>query len=343
MAFVIEFFAGIAATLMWVPFGIAALFVQATAPFTHAVVQGMTQPGVVFSVKQAESFGEDPMKMYDAILTDLHPKYIRLIAYWDRIEKNPGVFDFSELDQYVKKAEQDHVLLTLIVGRKVPRWPECHIPQWAQGLDQQDQEKALDSYLTAFVNHYKDSSAVELWQVENEPFLNFGPCQYPPEVADINKEIALVHALDRSHPVIVTASGELETWLRPFMAGDIVGTSLYRRFFVTTPWFRIGLNYPLPPLFYQLKARLYQLFYPGKQFMVTELQLEPWLPISIAQAPLDMQFKELPFSSFEEYIDYARQTGIARVYLWGVEWWYWLAQHGHSEYWNYVRDSVFAH
>ena len=343
MAFVIEFFAGIAATLMWIPLGIAALFVQATAPLTHANVQGMEQPGVVFSVKQAESFGEDPMKMYDAILADLHPRYIRLIAYWDRIEKSQGTFDFSELDQYVKKAEHDHVLLTLIVGRKVPRWPECHIPQWAQGLDQQDQEKALDAYLTAFVNHYKGSPAVELWQVENEPFLNFGPCQYPPEVASINKEVALVHALDHSRSVMVTASGELETWLRPFMAGDVVGASLYRRFFVTTPWFRLGLNYPLPPLFYELKAKLYQLFYPHKQFMITELQLEPWLPISIVQAPLDMQFKELPFSSFKGYIAYAHQTGVARVYLWGVEWWYWLAQHGHSEYWNYVRDSVFTH
>ncbi len=342
MAFVIEFFAGIAATLMWVPLGIAAFFVHATAPFTHVNVQGMEQPGIVFSVKQAESFHEDPMKMYDAILDDLHPQYIRLIAYWDRIEKQQGTFDFSELDQYVKKAEQDHVLLTLIVGRKVPRWPECHIPQWAQGLGEADQEKALDAYLTAFVNHYKNSEAVELWQVENEPFLNFGPCQYEREVNAVGREVSLVHSLD-SRPVLVTASGELQTWLRPFLTGDIVGTSLYRRFFLTTPWFRIGLNYPLPSLFYKLKGDLYRVFYPHKQLMITELQLEPWLPVSIAQAPLDTQFKELPFSSFREYIGYAKETGIARVYLWGVEWWYWLAQHGHSEYWNYVRNTVFTH
>lgn len=342
MAFIIEFFAGIAATLMWVPLGIAALFMQAAVPFMHASPQGMSQPGVVFSIKQAESFGEDPAKMYDAILDDLRPKYVRLIAYWDRIETRQGAFDFSELDRYVKKAEQDHVRLTLIVGRKVPRWPECHVPQWAQDLDEQRQEQALEAYLRAFVNHYKDSPAVELWQVENEPFLNFGPCQYPPEVANIGKEVSLVHALDNSRPVIVTASGELETWLRPFATGDIVGASLYRRFFVTTPWFRIGLNYPLPPLFYELKAKLYQVAYPGKQFMITELQLEPWLPISIVQAPLDMQFKELPFTSFEGYIGYARQTNVARVYLWGAEWWYWLAQHGHSEYWNYVRNTVFG-
>lgn len=343
MAFVIEFFAGIIATFMWLPLGIAALFAQATAPFTHVNMQGMTQTGIVFSVKQAESFGEDPMKMYDAILSDLHPHYIRLIAYWDRIEKQQGIYDFSELDQYVKKAEQDHVLLTLIVGRKVPRWPECHMPQWAQSMGERDQNKALDAYVTAFINHYKTSQAVELWQVENEPFLNFGPCQYPPEVDGVKREVSLIHALDNTRPVLVTTSGELETWLRPFQTGDMVGASLYRRFFVTTPWFRLGLNYPLPPLFYQLKGKLFQLFWPNKQLMITELQLEPWLPISIAQAPLDMQFKELPFDQFREYISYAKQTGIARVYLWGVEWWYWLAQHGHSEYWNYVRDTVFTH
>ncbi len=328
--------------LLWIPLGIAAFTLQVLAPALRIQTAGMQEPGIVFSIKQAESFNLDPYRTYEAILDELHPKYVRLIAYWDRIEKQQGVYDFSEFDRYVKKSEQAGVRLTLIAGRKVPRWPECHIPAWAAGLSAQEQNQALQAYLSAFVQQYRASGAVELWQVENEPFLNFGPCDFSREVRDVASEVGVVRSLD-ARPVLVTASGELDTWLRAFLTGDQVGVSLYRRFFVTTPWFRFGLQYPLAPLFYKLKGALLQTVFPGKRLMVTELQLEPWLPQSIVSTPLKQQFKELPFSQFQNYISYARQTGIPRIYLWGGEWWYWLKERNYPEYWNYVRTAVFAH
>jgi hypothetical protein len=53
------------------------------------------------------------------------------------------------------------------------------------------------------------------------------------------------------------------------------------------------------------------------------------------------QTRVLPLTKFQKTIKYAAQTRISRVYFWGVEWWYWLNQQGVSDYWQYVKQTVF--
>jgi hypothetical protein len=35
-------------------------------------------------------------------------------------------------------------------------------------------------------------------------------------------------------------------------------------------------------------------------------------------------------------VDFAARTGMPRAYLWGAEWWYWLASKGEHEIADYI-------
>jgi len=68
--------------------------------------------GVVFSQRHAEYLGLDWKKSYLAILDELGSKNLKLVAYWDLIEKEPGVYDFSDLDWQIKEAKKRENVLS---------------------------------------------------------------------------------------------------------------------------------------------------------------------------------------------------------------------------------------
>ena len=108
-----------------------------TLALTEYLVQktptpGKTTWGITFSVRMAEELGLEPKETYEAMLRELAPQGVRLVAYWDRIEREDDVFDFSELDWQMDRAAETRVPVILAVGQKVPRWPECHVPSWAR-------------------------------------------------------------------------------------------------------------------------------------------------------------------------------------------------------------------
>ena len=60
---------------------------------------------------------------------ELMPHLVRLGAYWDVIETEPGHYDFATLDWLIANTPpQSGILLT--VGMKAPRWPEFYLPAW---------------------------------------------------------------------------------------------------------------------------------------------------------------------------------------------------------------------
>ena len=164
--------------------------------------------GVSFAHHHAESLNLDWKETYVAILDDLKVDKIRIAAYWDRIEKEDGSYNWSDVDWQVKEAQKRGVNLILAMGVKTPRWPECHIPEFYME-NKEDRENALLKFEEVLVNRYKDYDNIIHWQVENEPFLKFfGDC--PENAVDANlvdKEIALVKGLDPDREIIVTDSG----------------------------------------------------------------------------------------------------------------------------------------
>ncbi len=294
------------------------------------------QWGVAYSKYFVEKMGLDWRETYLAILDDLKPKSLRLPIYWQDVEPQSGAYNFTDYDCMISEAQERNVKLILVLGRKMPRWPECHLPAWAVSLSEGSQQTRLLKVIPEIVNRYINLGNLYLWQVENEPFLPFGEC--PRWSADfLDKEIKLVRSLDRAHEIMISDSGELSFWLSAAKRADIFGTTMYR---VIWNKYLGYFKYPLPPRFFWLKANLVHLFYPSKAIVVSELQGEPWAQTMPYETPLEEQFKSMDFNQFKENIAYARQVGFPQVYLWGAEWWYWLKQNGHPEYWEYVKKII---
>jgi hypothetical protein len=289
--------------------------------------------GISFNVPYVKELGLDQEKVFDAFLNDLGARNFRLSAHWTLIEPKKDQFDFSWMDTDIRKAEIAHADVILGVGRRLPRWPECHVPDWAKTLSWDDQKKEIREYITAVVKRYRNSSAISHWQVENEPYLGVFAHDYCGDLdeAFLEEEIALVKSLDPSRPVLVTDSGNLGTWNGAYSHGDAFGTSVYVYFW--NP--ELGqFKTVLPPWFYRAKARVMSLIHGKKETFLIELSLEPWLLEPVAEVPVDIQYSRMDAQKFDEIIAYAKETRYAKQYLWGGEWWYWLREHGNSEMWD---------
>src|SRR3989338_5101892 len=99
-------------------------FVGATKP-----AQEMTW-GITFSHSQAEDLGLDWKETYGALLDDVGVLNVRIPIYWDELERERGVFDFSPWDWQLEELGRRGGKAIVAVGFKVPRWPECHFPSW---------------------------------------------------------------------------------------------------------------------------------------------------------------------------------------------------------------------
>jgi len=305
-----------------------ALFLLVQKPIPERITYGIS-----FNTLYAEELGLNPREVYDAFLDDLGVRHLRLAAHWTMVEPTKDQYDFSELDYQITRAEAVGADVILGVGRRLPRWPECHIPEWAAGLSWKEQQVEVREYIRAVVERYRENSAIVYWQVENEPYLNVFANEYCGDLDEdfLKEEIALVHSLDDSRPVLVTDSGNLGTWIGAYRNGDAFGTSVYVHFW--TP--ELGqFKTVLPPWFYRLKEGVAQLFYGKKETFLIELSAEPWLLEPIAGVDVETQYSRMNIDKFNEILEYAKDTRYEKQYLWGGEWWYWLKMRGHTEMWD---------
>jgi Cellulase (glycosyl hydrolase family 5) len=293
--------------------------------------------GMSFNTMYAQELGLDWKETYDAIIDDLGVRHLRLAAHWPMVEPEAGTYNFEELDYQIAKAEAVGAEVILAVGRRLPRWPECHIPKWATDISDDKRNEAQLEYVRQVVERYKNNSAVRYWQVENEPFLEvfaFEHCGRL-DVEFLEKEIEFVRELDPTRQIIVTDSGNLGLWYSAYKRGDIFGTSVYVHFW--NP--EIGqFRTLLPPFVYRVKENILALIYGEKPTFLIELSAEPWLIAPIATVPLETQFTRMDIDKFNDILEYARQTRYEKQYLWGAEWWYWLSKNNHPEMWEKGKE-----
>lgn len=292
--------------------------------------------GITYSSIYASQFGFDSREAFTRIVEDLGVRDVRLVAYWPLIEPQEGVYDFSELDFELETLERYGGKAIIAMGVRLPRWPECHIPEWARGLNFLVFQNNVHEYIESVVLRYRGNPVVEAWQVENEPFLfGFGECP-DPDIDFLDREIAQVKRLD-ARPVIVTDSGELGRWHRAYQRGDVFGTTMYRT--VWNEYIPGGyFMYPLPPGFFTFKAGLMEALFGKKEIMGIELQAEPWTHKRPWDTPLDEQRNVFSLEDFKDNITYAKNVGFTKNYLWGAEWWLWMKDtQNHPEYWEYAK------
>ena len=288
--------------------------------------------GIDFSQMQAEALNLNWKEAYLAMLDDLNVKNIKLHTQWDWIEGDQGHYFFDDTDWQLDQAQKHNAKIIYVVGIKTGRWPECHIPAWANNLSGQQTEDTALKYVTEVVLRYKDNKAIAFWQAENEPFITFGGCPswYYQNDDFLKKEVALIKSIDPSRQVIVSDSGELSSWTGAAQIGDILGTTMYREAWVNLLSFGLPVtvpgfyeSYPLPPVFYSRKAEMIKYLF-GKKVICVELQAEPWAQKPFYDVSLEEQAKTMSLGQFKSNIEYAKKTGLDTFYLWGDEWWYWM-------------------
>src|SRR3989344_2258871 len=297
--------------------------------------------GVSFSRFHSDELKLDWKKTYLAILDDLKVRHLRLTAHWPLTEPKKGVYNFSELDFQIREAEKRNASIILAIGHRLPGWAECHTPDWGVPLSEEQHKQELLNYIEIIVNRYKNSPALQYWQIENEVFLRFfsqPACkQHNVNVTKIlDEEIALVRRLDQSHPIVVTDSGEFGTWYQAYQRGDVFGTSIY--LYVWWRNFLGPIRYPITPAFFRIKHSLVRLIYGTKPSMVIELSAEPWLLQPLTETSIEVQLQRMGIDKFNEMIDFSSKTGFDIFYLWGAEWWYWLSMNGHPEFWERAKE-----
>jgi len=293
--------------------------------------------GVDFSQMQTQSLGLNWKETYSAIIKDLGAKNIKIHTQWDWVEGKKGEFYFDDIDWQLAQANAKGVKIIYVVGMKSGRWPECHIPTWANSLSEQQQKDATLNYIKAVVERYKDDPAIINWQVENEPLFAFGQCPswYYKNTDFLKQEVALVKSVDPSRKIIISDSGEDSTWFGAAQIGDIVGTTMYREAWAhITNSLGFYFHYLFSPVYYSRKAFLIKQIY-GKDVICIELQAEPWIYKPFYDVPVAEQLKTMNPEILEKNIEYAKSTGLDKFYFWGVEWWYWMKEkQNQPQIWN---------
>ena len=313
---------------------IGTLFILFRLDFSQAD----TKWGVTFSPYYAEKeLGLNWRETYSAILDDLQVDHIRLSAYWDETQPEPDKYKFSDLDWQIDEAGKRDIDIILAVGRRLPRWPECHSPRWLNGLTPDEIYSRQIEFVKTVIGRYDRNKNIKVWQIENEPYLGiFGEC---PEFSQklFSEEIASARELSQK-PILITDSGELSTWVKAAKAGgDILGTTLYR----TVHSKQLGYwHYPLPPLFYIFKSWWIRTLFDVDKVIIAELQTESWHTdknnlMEMTQTEHD---RSLSIKKMADNIKFAKRTGMPEVYLWGAEWWYFMKENQNQPgYWEEAK------
>lgn len=315
-------------------FGVLSFFILSRAPIPDTVSYGVT-----FSKFRTDELALPWEETYRALLDDMEVREFRLVAHWTMVEPQRDTFDFAVLDRQIELAEAYGARVVVAIGRRLPSWPECHEPKWVKDLSLEEVRREQLEYMEAVVLRYKESPALIMWQVENEPFIigfayeNCGAT----DPSFLAEEIALVKSRDPAHPVLLTASGELGFWNNTWSRADVFGTTLYRRVW-NRDW-NAFITYPTTPSFFRAKKRLTALMEGERPVIISELAAEPWPVQAIIDTPLEDQLERMDLAFFEDTITFARRTGFETQYFWGAEWWYYLKEvHGYPDFWNRAKE-----
>ncbi|HEX7368592.1 MAG TPA: hypothetical protein VF261_02955 [Candidatus Saccharimonadales bacterium] len=282
--------------------------------------------GVSFVPDYASYLGLSPQKTMDALIGQLHVKQFRLTSYWNDIETSPGHYDFSQLDWEFAKADAAHAKIILVVGLRQPRWPECHAPSFYDTSKPESQwYPQLKAFMTAVINRYKHSPALQGYQLENEYFLKqygfYGAC-HDFSRSRLVDEYNLVQRLDPQHPIIVGRSNNDLGWPIGAPTPSKYSVSVYRRVWDATLTHRY-LEYPFPAWYYAFLAG-WQKIFTGRDMIIGEMQAEPWPPNGqgIPDTSLAEQNKSFNAARLKSAAAFAKGTGMKTIDFWGAEYWY---------------------
>jgi Beta-galactosidase len=316
------------------------------------------QIGTTFIKINAEHLGLDWRSAYKEIVNDIGIKQIRIPIFWDQLEREPGKFDWADLDWQLQEAAKANAQVMLVVGHRVPRYPECYAPDWTKGLDEAAFKRSLFTMTETVVKHYRDHPALSAWQVENEPLAKIlgkiwgdGSCR---EIAHwVREEVQSVRRLadgrldGRRIPTVVTYANApwFVSQLRQTLTfeSDVVAMTLFNKLYFRSPVFTGYIEmFKLGPIATLRLAYQRSVIVQNRQALwIAEMQAEPWGPEGPYKfdKPEDAAVTMNP-DRLRQTWDYAVNGGASRIYLWGVEWWLSERDHGRSAMLDAVKGLV---
>jgi hypothetical protein len=328
--------------------------------------RGPTQLGISFRPLQAAAFGLDGHTTLEKLLA--YPfQLIRLGAYWNRIEAEPGAFTTDELDQQVDAAEGAGKQIILCVGAlKTFGYPEFFVP--GHHLKSPFPEgrlirpsgypallEAAQSFITRLVERYRQRESIVAWQLEHEAVDPLGvEHSWRLEAAFVEQEAAALRKADPTRPVMM--NGYLPTSLAVRLSqgwstrdqgdslavaqrlADMVGIDFYpRNALVTLGGKTLYLDGSQNG--WQQRRRRELLDWAGahgKKVLISEGQAEPWESVTTPPNPQrQAMFSCLPEHIIRNYNDCLEgdgQTGLYAYLFWGAEYWLLRQQAGDASY-----------
>jgi beta-galactosidase GanA len=330
--------------------------------------RGTTLLGISFRTPQVEALGLDAQASLRALLA--YPfQLIRLGAYWQRIEPEPGVFDTRALDWQIDAAEQAGKQIIVCLGPvKTFGYPETFVPAHQLRVPLREGAlatpathgallKAATAQLRRLVERYRNRGSIIAWQVEQEAVDPLGvEHSWRLSRGFVGEEVALVRAADPSRPILL--NGFLPTsllvrlpqWWRTRDQGDslalaqrladIVGIDFYpRHALLSVGDWALYLDGSRRP--WQQRRRR-QLFAwaaaSGRRLMISEGQAEPWETVTTPPSPDAAAMASCPpeqlIANYNQCMRWQRGTPCALdAYLfWGAEYWLLRRCQGDSSY-----------
>jgi hypothetical protein len=330
--------------------------------------RGAAQIGISFRPLQAAALGLDPEAALRALLA--YPfQLIRLGAYWNRLEPEPGSFQPEELDRQLDAAERAGKRVIMCVGPvKAFGYPEFFVPP--HHLDRPLREGALvrpdehrrlleagTAFVTRVVERYRDRDAISAWQVEHEAVDPLGmEHSWRLSEAFVRAEVEAVRAADPGRPVMMngflptSTPVRVQQWWRTRDQGDslsvaqrladIVGIDFY-------PRHALAAAGPLTLYLDGSRARWQQrrrerlldwAAKDGRRLMIAEVQAEPWEAVTTPPSPAGRAMyscrPEDLIGNYSQCMRWSNQSGfVMDGYLfWGAEYWLLRERQGDPRY-----------
>jgi hypothetical protein len=330
--------------------------------------RGSTLLGISLRPPQLDAFGLDGPACLEELLT--HPfQLIRLGAYWNRIEPEPGAFQPDELDWQVDAAEAAGKQIIICVGAlKTFGYPEFFVPEHhlakplmegalVEPAAHEELLGAAIAFSTRVVERYRERKMIVAWQVEHEAVDPLGvEHSWRLSAGFVGREVDAVRAADPTRPIMMSGflptslPVRLQQWWRTRDQGDSLAVARRQADIV-------GIDfYPRHALFGLLGGALYldgsrrpwqsqmqrAAFVSARAaqrvLMVSEGQAEPWEVTTIPPNPGGRAMfsctPERVIANYNQIMGVAREAEVSlHAYLfWGAEYWMLRKKSGDSTY-----------
>ena len=296
--------------------------------------------GASWSVKQAERLGLDPETDLDRFLSEVPIERLQLMSYWDQIEPQDDNYDFTSLDELLIIAKSRNVKVSLQIGLHQPRWPRCHIPDWAGNLDDDEFSTQLKEYITQVINRFDGEIHVIQYQLESAIFqVDKELCSHYLDKEDLIDLYQFVKELTEKE-IAVSRPNNSFIWRKQNPSPDSFGLKL-EPYLDKHSWLEKYFQQSLPSGYYSFTAGNLKIFHSESDIFISDLGVEPaGLDDHPVDLKLDPQMTSSGLEQISDLLNYAHKTNIRTIDLRGAEWWFLQKENGDDRFLKAVSQTI---